>query len=67
MTIGEKLKKLRGKVPQSVVAKAVGVSTSAISMFEMDQRVPRDETKKALASYFDVSIESLFFAEQVHK
>ena len=61
MSIGEKLKELRGDRTQSEVANAVGVSTSAIGMFETDQRVPRDETKIALAKYFETTVEELFF------
>lgn len=67
MTIGEKLRALRGNKSQAEIAEAVGVSVSAISMFEMDQRVPRDETKIALAKHFNVSIEELFFASKAHK
>ena len=67
MTIGEKIKVLRGDESQAKLAEAVGVSPSAISMFETDQRIPRDETKKALAKYFGVSVEELFFTDKVYK
>lgn len=61
-SIGQKLIKLRGKRTQSEVAQAIGVADSAISMYESDRRVPRDEIKVKLAEYFGVSIESLFFS-----
>lgn len=67
MSIGEKLATLRGTRTQEEVAKACGISTSALSMYELNERVPRDEVKIRLASYYEVSIESLFFAQDTHE
>ena len=64
MTIGERLRELRGKRSASEVAKAVGTTQSAISMYENDKRVPRDAVKVRLAKYYGVTIESIFFAEK---
>lgn len=61
--MGKKLKELRGKRSVTSVAKAVGVSHSSISMYEIGERVPRDDVKIKLAKYFGVSVESLFFAD----
>ncbi len=65
--IGLKLKDLRGDKKVVDVAKAIGVSQSTISMYETGERVPRDSIKVKLANFFGVSVESIFFAEQLHE
>ena len=64
--IGQDLAKLRGDTPRSVIANAVGVSVSAMQMYENGERVPRDETKVALAEHFETTVGALFFGEKVH-
>lgn len=59
--IGVKLKELRGSRSQREVADAVNVSDMAISLYESGDRIPRDEIKIALADYFGVSVESIFY------
>lgn len=59
--IARRLVELRGGKTQEDVAKSVGISTSALSMYETAQRIPRDEVKLALASYYGVTIQDLFF------
>ena len=61
--IGNKLKDLRGKIPGEEVAKAIGISRSALTMYECGERIPRDEIKEAIAHYFGVSVGALFFDE----
>lgn len=64
--IGDMLMKLR-KIKEETaadVAKAVGVSTSAISMYENGERIPRDAIKIKLARHFNVSIESIFYNQK---
>lgn len=61
--IGARLRELRGTKPQSEVAEACGVSNMAISLYESGERIPRDETKIALAAFFKVTVESIFFAD----
>ena len=63
MDIGARLKDARGNIPRATVCKDVGISLSTLTMYELNQRVPRDETKKRLAKYYGVSIEALFFEE----
>lgn len=60
--IGLKLRSLRGNRPQNEVADAVGVTCMAISYYEKGKRVPRDAIKIALAEYYKVSVESIFFS-----
>lgn len=63
MTIGEKLKELRGERAQKDVAETVGITVSALSNYENDTRIPKDEIKKKLALYYKTNIEKLFFNE----
>lgn len=59
--IGKRLTELRGSKTQEEVANAVGISTSALSMYECGERIPRDPIKVRLASYFEKSVQSIFF------
>ena len=61
MSIGEKLKKLRGGKKSKDVAKAIGITISALSNYENDYRMPRDETKRKIAKYYKKSVEEIFF------
>lgn len=61
MTIGQKLRKLRGKRTKQTVADAIGVSYSSYVKYERDERHPGDEVKKRIANYFGVSVQSIFF------
>lgn len=65
--IGREITALRGNRSRAVVAEAIGVSTSALQMYENGERVPRDETKIAIANYFNTTVGTLFFDEKVHE
>lgn len=58
---GEKLKTLRGDRSADEVAKAIGISCSAIGMYEREERIPRDEIKIKLAKYFETTVQAIFF------
>lgn len=61
--IAKKLTKLRQKKQktQQEVASALGLSVSAIAMYEAGVRVPRDEVKLALAQYYQTTVGYIFF------
>lgn len=59
--IGKRLKELRGDRSKDKVAEAVGISSSALGMYECNKRIPRDDVKKRLADFYNVSIQQLFF------
>ena len=59
--IAKRLIELRGNKGQAEVAIAVGISVSALSMYECGERIPRDEIKLKLAKYYKKSVEELFF------
>lgn len=61
--IGERLKKLRGDKTMRQVAEDLGISYSAISMYENGERSPKDNVKKILADYYGTTVGALFFAE----
>lgn len=63
MEIAKRLVEARGDTPRTVVANAVGVSLSAITMYETGKRVPRDEIKVRLAAYYKTTVQNLFFGE----
>lgn len=61
--IGHKLRMLRGDQSAISVANALKISTSALFMYERGERIPRDEIKKRISSYYGKSIEDIFFSE----
>lgn len=63
MTIGAKLKRLREEKGVSIekMAKTLGLTNQAIYNYENNVRVPRDEIKVQIASYFNKSVEEIFF------
>ena len=65
-TISEKLIELRGAKTQDVAAHEIGISTSALSMYECGERIPRDEIKIKIAKYYGVTVGEIFFEEECH-
>lgn len=63
-TVGEKIKtgRLSRKMTQADLAKALGVSPSAVGMWEQDRREPDFDTLEALADVFNVPM-SYFVSE----
>ena len=64
---GKRLVKLRGEKSQAEVAKALGIATSTLGMYETEQRMPRDSIKIALARYYHTSVQKIFFASECHE
>lgn len=60
--MSENLIRLRGNRTQAEVAKAIGVSTSAYTMYEKGQRVPRDEVKSRIAKLYNRTVQFIFFS-----
>lgn len=67
MSTGAKLKQLRGEKTQQEAAEGIGITKSALAMYERDERVPRDEVKIRIADYYGVSVMFLFFNGAEHK
>lgn len=63
MTVAERIRAARVAMGWTVpeLAKACGVSESAIQMYECGQRVPRDSIKKIMAQQLNTPVQDLFF------
>lgn len=59
--IGNALKQLRGKRSLQTAADEIGITKSALAMYERGERIPRDEAKVKIADYYGVSLEELFY------
>lgn len=59
--IGERLVLLRGNKSREEVAKACGISVSALAMYERGERIPRDNIKIRISSYYKKPIHKIFF------
>lgn len=64
--IGKKLRHLRGNRSAEDVAKALGISTSALFMYERGERIPRDEIKMKISSLYKEDVQAIFFSPDVH-
>ena len=62
MSIGAKLRGLRGNKTQKEVAADLKITKSALAMYERDERVPRDEIKVRIADYYGETVQSIFFS-----
>lgn len=58
---------LRGMKTQEEVARELGISKSALAMYETGKRVPRDTIKMKMSKYYQRSITYIFFNEKGHK
>ena len=59
--IGKELRALRGKKSQQAAADGIGITKSALAMYERGERVPRDEAKIKIAKYYGVPLAELFY------
>lgn len=62
MTIGEKLRQLRGNKPRNRVAKDLGISYSMYMKIERDERNASDELKMRIAKYYGKTVQFIFFS-----
>ena len=62
--IGQKLRILRGSKSVKEVAQELGISASAIRMYEAGFRIPTDANKIKIAKYFNSTVDSIFFAAE---
>lgn len=60
--IAARLIELRGDKKREEVASACNISVSALAMYEQGNRVPKDDIKVKLASYYGKPIETIFYA-----
>lgn len=62
-TIAERIKEARLEkgLTQLALAEKCDISVSAVQMYEMGQRVPRDQVKVKIAEVLDKPVQDLFF------
>lgn len=60
--VAERLVRLRGSRTQKEVAASLGISVSALSMYECGRRIPKDDIKLALSQYYRTPIAKLFYS-----
>lgn len=65
VAIGRKLKQLRGSRTIQEVSDATGIDTSTIGMYEIGQRVPRDNNKITLADFYGLTVQELFYDQEI--
>lgn len=63
MKTSKRLIAARGSRAREEVAAALGISVSAIAMYETGRRIPRDSIKQKLADYYHLTVQEIFFAE----
>ena len=66
--IGSKLRKLRQEAGLSLLeaSEKVGITISALAMYERGERLPRDEVKVRLAQFYNHTVGEIFFGESKH-
>lgn len=65
--VAKRLISLRGKKTQKEVSEGMGIAQSTYAMYETAKRVPTDENKIRIASYYKKSVQSIFYAQNSHK
>lgn len=62
-TVAERIRDARKKKGCSAeeLAKACGITASAVQMYECGQRIPRDDVKVQMADFLGVTVQELFF------
>lgn len=61
MSVGMKLRALRGRKTQKKIAEEIGITKSSWAMYERDERIPRDEVKIRIAEYFHETVQAIFY------
>lgn len=67
LIIAQRLKKIRKErnIPREQAAKDLDISYSALSAYEIGQRIPRDYIKVKLAEYYGTTVQAIFFTHNV--
>jgi len=62
VSIGKRLKELRGNKTQKEVSEGIGIAQSTYAMYETGKRRASDENKIRIARYYKKSVQSIFYA-----
>ena len=63
VAVGQRLRNLRGDKTLDEVAKALGVTSMAVSLWERGERIPNDDIKIKIAAFYKTSVTDIFFAD----
>lgn len=61
-----RLRELRGSRTLQKVYEATGIEVSTLGNYEQGIRIPTDENKRTLARYYGMTVDDIFFADEVH-
>ena len=64
--IGTRLRMLRGDKTLEIVSADTGISRSALNMYELGNRIPRDDVKIRIANYYGSTVDAIFFSGTSH-
>lgn len=67
ISVGARIRALRGAESRKSLASKLGISKSALAMYERGERIPRDEVKVRFAHYFKLPVDAIFFTYIEHK
>lgn len=62
MSVGKRLRALRGERTQEEISKELGITKSSYAMYERGERTPRDEVKVRISKYYGISVQELFYS-----
>ena len=60
--VSAKLRELRGKKSIFEVSEGTGIGVSSLLNYEAGLRIPNDEAKAALANFYHVTTDELFYS-----
>lgn len=66
-TVAKRLVELRGEASREETAQAIGISVSALQMYENAQRVPKDSIKVRIAHHYKRTVQEIFFDTEQHE
>lgn len=64
--IGRRLVEARGRMSQAEAAGKIGITRSSLAMYELGQRIPKDDIKILISVAYQIPIQELFFKGQGH-
>lgn len=65
--IAKRLVEARGSRSQQEAADMIGISRSALGMYELGLRVPKDEVKIKISKAYGIPIQDLFYGGDCHE
>ena len=64
--IARRLIEARGSMSQVEAASKIGIKRSALAMYEIGKRIPKDDVKMKISAAYQIPVQELFFKEAGH-